>query len=261
METTSQSQRNGGRKRERVGKRRKSPVSNGLRDKTKPKPIEMRNLYAALNNTEALNNENDHIMVTIQLHGATRQITINAMICSGATENFIDQGFCSKYNIRTTQAKTIREVYLADGRLSALGPITHTAKVPMDIGSNRELAIFQVAKLPNHEVILGMPWFKQHSPRINCGQGKITCERERCTTWCLKQSRAVYAIPEDKAREQNLKGEFGVAQSKKDQRVKVKKLDPQAKIPTRGSAQAAGHDLYAKESKPIPAGGQEVVGT
>jgi len=75
----------------------------------------MRNLYAALNNTEALNNENDHIMVTIRLHGTTTQITINPMIDSGATEDFIDKGFCSKYNIRTTKAKTIREVYLADG--------------------------------------------------------------------------------------------------------------------------------------------------
>jgi len=65
IETTRESQGNGGRKRRRIGKRRKSPVGNGLRDRTKPKPIEMRNLYAALNNTEALNNENDHIMVTI----------------------------------------------------------------------------------------------------------------------------------------------------------------------------------------------------
>jgi len=259
METTSQSQGNGGRKGRRIGKRRKSPVSNGLRDRTKPKRIEMRNLYAALNNTETLDNEDDHIMVQIRLHSTKRQVTINAMIDSGATEDFIDKEFCSKYNIRTTQAKTIREVYLAEGRPSAMGPITHTAKVPMDIGSHRELAIFQVAKLPNHEVILGMPWSKQHSPRIDWGQGKITFESERCTTWCLKESLTVYTIPEDEAREENLKVEFGVAQSKKDQRVKVKKLDPQAKIPTRGSAQAAGHDLYANESKTIPARGQEVV--
>jgi len=261
METTSQSQRNRGRKRRRIGKRRKSPLSNGLRDRTKPKPIEMRNLYAALNNREALNNENDHIMVTIRLHGTTRQITINAMSDAGATEDFIDNGFCSKYKIRTIQAKTIREVYLADGRPSAMGPITHTGKVTMDIGSHRTLAIFQVAKLPNNEVILGMPWLKQHSPRINWGQGKIAFESERCTTWSLKESPAVYAIPEDEAREENLKVEFGVAQSKKDQGAKVKKLDPQAKIPTRRSAQQAGHNLYANKSKSIRAPGQEVVRT
>jgi len=117
MESASQGTRNGGRKRSwgRIGKRRKSPVSNGLRDRTKPKPIEIGNLYAALNNTETLNNENDHIMGQIRLHGTKRQITINAMIDSGATGDFIDKRFCNKYNIRTTQAKTIREVYVADG--------------------------------------------------------------------------------------------------------------------------------------------------
>jgi len=232
VETTSQDQGNGGRERRRIGKRRKSPVSNGLRDRTKPKPIEMRNLYAALNNPEALNDENDHIMVTTRLHGTTRQTTINAMIDSGATEDFIDKGFCSKYNIRATQAKTIREVYLADGPPSAMGPITHIAKVPIDIGSHREMATFQVAKLSNHEVILGMPWLKQHNPRIDWGEGKITFESERCTTWCLKESPTVYAIPENEAREENLKVEFGAIQSKKDQRIQVRLLDPQAKLST-----------------------------
>jgi len=143
----------------------------------------MRNLYAARNNMETLDNENDHIMVQIRLPGTKKQVTINPMIDSDATEDFIDKGLCSTYNIRTTQAKTIREVYLVDGQPSAMGPITHIAKVPMDIGSHRELATFQVAKLPNHEVILGMPWLKQHSPRIDRGQGKMTFESERCTTW------------------------------------------------------------------------------
>jgi len=111
-----------------------------------------------------------------------------------------------------------------------MGPITHTATVPMDIGSHRDLAIFQVAKLSNHEVILRMPWLKQHIPRIDWGQGKILFPAPpHSTAW-----GGVYAIPEDEAREENLKVEFGVAQSKKDQRVKVKKLDPQAKIPTGG---------------------------
>ena len=200
-------------------------------------------------------------MVKIQLHGTKRQVTMNAMIDSGATKDFIDQGFCSKYNIRTTQAKTTREVYLADGQPSAMGPITHTAKVPMDISSHRELATFQVAKLANLEVILGMPWLKQHSPRIDWGVGKIIFESEGCMTWCLKESLTVYAIPEDEAREENLTVEFGATQSKKDQRIQVRLLDPQAKLLTRGLAKAAGQDLYANEERTIPARGQEVVTT
>jgi len=131
----------------------------------------------------------------------------------------------------------------------------------MDIGSHRELATIQEAKLPNHEVILGMPWLKQHSPRIDWGQGRITFENEECTSWCLKESPTVYAIPEDERREENLKFEFGATQSKKVQRIQVRLLDPQARILTRGSAKAAGHDLYAKEESTIPARGQDVVPT
>jgi len=54
------------------------------------------------------------------------------------------------------KAKNPREIYLADRKPSAMGPVTHMTKVPMDISSHRELATFQVANLQNHEVMLGM---------------------------------------------------------------------------------------------------------
>jgi len=58
-----------------------------------------------------------------------------------------------------------------------------------------------------------------------------------------------------------LKVEFGATQSKKDHRIQVRLLDPQAKLQTRGSAKAAGHDLYTSEKRTIAAHGQEVVTT
>jgi len=106
-------------------------------------------------------------MVKIRLHSINDSTTINAMIDSGATEDFIDQEFCNKYQIRTKKAKSPREIYLADGEPSSMGPVTHIATVPMDIGAHREITTFQVAKLQNHEAILGMPWLKNHNPRIN----------------------------------------------------------------------------------------------
>jgi len=60
------------------------------------------------------------------------------MIDSGATEDFIDKEFCQKYRIKTMEAEKIREIYLADGQPSDMGPVTHTAEVLMDIGANRE---------------------------------------------------------------------------------------------------------------------------
>ena len=54
---------------------------------------------------------------------------------------------------------------------------------------------------------------------------------------------------------------FSTIQAKKDKSILVKKMHKDAKIPTKGTEGAAGHDLYAIEDKTIPAKGQQVVKT
>jgi len=66
-----------------------SPVRDGLRDRPKRKSSIIENYYAALNYTDTLEYDNDHIMVKIQLDGEKESVTIHAMIDSGATEDFI----------------------------------------------------------------------------------------------------------------------------------------------------------------------------
>ena len=107
----------------------------------------MENYYGALNYTETLKNDNDHVMINIHLHGNQDTVTINTIFDSGATEDFIDQEICNKDGIKTVKATNPREIYLADRKPSAMGPVTHIAKVPMNIDSHRELATFQVANL------------------------------------------------------------------------------------------------------------------
>jgi len=190
-----------------------SPVRDGLRDRPERKPIIMENYYPALNYTDTLENDNDHIMVKIQLPGKKESVTINAMIDSGATEDSIDRDVCNKHGINMIKAKNPNESYLADGKPSAMGPVTHMTKVPMDISSHRELATFQVANLQNHEVILGMPWLSEHNPTIDWSDKRITFNSERCTTWCLKGSPFAYAVPEEKALEENLITRFSQIQA------------------------------------------------
>jgi len=110
----------------------------------------MENYYAAVNYTETLDNDKDHIIVQIQRHGEKESVTINAMIDSGATEDFIDREVCDRDGIKMIKAKNLREIYLADGKPSAMRPVTHMTKVPMNISSHRELATFQLANLQNH---------------------------------------------------------------------------------------------------------------
>ena len=144
-----------------------SPVRDGLRDRCERKPIIIENHYAAFNCTETLEHENDHIMVKVHLHGEKETVTINTMIDPGVTEDYINQEVCNKHGIKRIRAKNPGEIYLADRKPSAMGPVTHMTRVPMDISSHRELAAFQVANLQNYEVILGMPWFRKHNPTID----------------------------------------------------------------------------------------------
>ena len=53
-------------------------------------------------------------------------------------------------------------------------------------------------------------------------------------TWCLNSAHVAYAIPEEKAMEENLITTFSEIQAKEDQRVRVKKLSPTASLPTQG---------------------------
>ena len=106
-----------------------SPVRDGLMDRPERKPIITANYYAALNYTETPESDKDHIMVKIQLQGEKETVTINAMIDSGATEDFIDNQVCKKHRIKMIKAKNPSEIYLVDGRPSAMGPVTHLTKV------------------------------------------------------------------------------------------------------------------------------------
>jgi len=164
------------------------------------------------------------------------------------------------------KTKKPREIYLADGKPSAMGPVTHMTKVPMDISSHRELATFQVANLQNHEVILRMPWLKEHNPTIDWNDKRITFNSERWTTWCLKSSPIACAVPQEKALEENLITGSSQIQDKNgptasDQSVRIKQLSDEARVPKKGSARAAGHNLCANEGSDIPARGQASVGT
>ena len=117
-----------------------------------------------------------------------------------------------------------------------------------------------------------MPWLREHNPTIDWNNKRITFNSERCTTWCLKSSPVAYAIPEEKALEENLITRFSKIHAKNgptaksglranDQSVKVKKLSAEARVPMKGTARGAGHDLYANEGTDVPARGQAIVGT
>ena len=54
-------------------------------------------------------------MIKVNLEGKYESVNINAMIDSGATEDFVDKRICDKHQITTKVAERPGEIYLADG--------------------------------------------------------------------------------------------------------------------------------------------------
>jgi len=168
-------------------------------------------------------------MIRVQLHGQQELVITNAMIDVGASEDFIDKEICSKHGIETTRVKKPREIYLADRKHSTMGPVTPIARVPREIDSHQEMAIFQVANLKNHELILGMPWLQRHNPNIEWEERKITFDSERCSTECLETSLRVHAVREAEALEENLITRQSYMETEKE-KILVKRKIPEAKF-------------------------------
>ena len=199
-------------------------------------------------------------MIKVHIHSKYKKVSVSAMMDSGATEAFIDKTICDKHQIPPKLAEKPWEIYLADRNLSKMGPISHIAKVPMGIGGHQEQAMLQVANLQNQEIILGMPWLKRHNSKIHWENEKITFDSEQCVTWCLDKPATVYVVSEIKAREDNLITRFIEIQTE-DLRLGVKILISKARIPTKRSRRAAGHDLYAQETRIRPAKRQGLIST
>src|SRR5437868_7772000 len=250
-----------GTERLRNFKRRNSLGIDGTRDET-PKTIQISHLQTDSTNTAIFTLGTDHFMINTKIHNGKTEITTNAMIDSAATEDFIDYSFAMVHQLPLKKIKQPRNIYMVDGTVSQAGPITHTTEVPMDIGNHKEKITFLIARLIKHEVILGMPWLTNHQPRIKWGKQEVTFESERCKATCLSETPTVYAIPEEQALRENLKDrilEVNTCDGKAA--VVVKKLKPEARIPTKGSKKAAGHDLYSMEEVTVPARGQVLIGT
>ena len=61
-------------------------------------------------------------MIKLTLHRDKKLVTTNAMIDSGATEDFIDRQFCIQHQFPVRKLKQARDIYVIDGESSSVGP-------------------------------------------------------------------------------------------------------------------------------------------
>jgi hypothetical protein len=66
----------------------------------------------------------------------------------------------------------------------------------MEVEDHTEMIFLYATQLAHYPVILGMPWMKQHDPRIGFASYTLTFDSEYCRTYCNTPERLsrVYAL-------------------------------------------------------------------
>ena len=105
------------------------------------------------------------------------------MIDSGANGNFISSTFVKERGIATRQKRRQDRytVTAVDG--SPLpGGDTETMPVLLQFQQHHEEIVLDVICMAKHDVVLGMPWLKQHNPTVDWREGAFSFDQCECVT-------------------------------------------------------------------------------
>ena len=102
-----------------------------------------------------------------------------------------------------------------------------------------------VTGLGNQKIILGFPWLNEHNPDIDWKTGTFK--------WRPLRPFKVKRYHDNLA--------YSSRTVKTDNNLEVKLHSDKAQVPTRGSPDAAGYDLYSAEDTVVPAHGKATIDT
>ena len=101
----------------------------------------------------------------------------NALLDSGATENFIHPSYAQWKGLPVKTLPTPRQIVNVDGTHNAAGEIKHYLDLEMSQGSKWVNLWFFLTDIGEHDIILGYSWFAAIQPNIDWAWGWIATEQ------------------------------------------------------------------------------------
>jgi hypothetical protein len=165
----------------------------GLSRDTQPPDIEVPKLWKDISQEDDFLNltETHPDFYTVQLSVKTRNgedARIKAIIDSAATANFIDSKFQE-----TLQHTTLRQYcpVVKDAKGRVLAPASSTAACEININCSQmqtpKPTKFRGMELKTADIILGLPWLREHNPKIDWRTGELARCDDKCNTETLAQ--------------------------------------------------------------------------
>lgn len=128
--------------------------------------------------------ETQKIVIAGHLSHSAVISTVSVLVDLGADSSFISKSFCELNGIVTRDLTSPIQLYLGTGKQSDSGPITQsTLPLQLNLDGHIETRVFLVTTL-SHDIILGIPWLKDHNPSIDWAVGTLHFKSDFCLTNC-----------------------------------------------------------------------------
>ena len=96
------------------------------------------------------------------------RVLASALLDSGANSCFMDREFALSQNILLNKLPSPVAVGVIDGRPIASGDIVEESKpIRIVLGDLASIISFNIIRSPEHPLVLGLPWFELHNPKID----------------------------------------------------------------------------------------------
>uniref|UniRef100_A0A671X748 Gypsy retrotransposon integrase-like protein 1 n=1 Tax=Sparus aurata TaxID=8175 RepID=A0A671X748_SPAAU len=125
------------------------------------------------------------VQVKGMLHQSQQTISVQALVDSGADDNFIDSNLVEQHGLLVTELEVPKEVLALDSR--QLDIVTHKTE-PLKLtlsGNHQEHIELYVIKSPLTPIVLGLPWLTKHNPHIDWTTSTIRSWSNLCHAHCL----------------------------------------------------------------------------
>ena len=109
--------------------------------------------------------------IKVRLKTKNLRADINALIDSGATENFISPVIVTRFRLQTTKLKHPRIIRNVDGSMNSIGSIISTVTLLVHDGAEKHNQRFFIIELGGDDIVLGYPFLAAINPRINWAEG------------------------------------------------------------------------------------------
>jgi hypothetical protein len=115
----------------------------------------------------------DSMTIPIRFNMYHKSTTVETLLDSGATHNFIDKNTLDSLGLGTRQLSQTLQVNNVDGTTNQGGNITRFCNLWLTQGDRTFKLGFYVADLGKDRIILGHPWFKSFNPHIDWAMNQL----------------------------------------------------------------------------------------